>query len=108
MSTQTETRFTPGPWRWSRLESGDLQLVTEHRPVPLNDPVIFAVREDWRGIGGTPNAHLIAAAPEMDDALWLLSIEYHRAAAHEQLRRDCTAPHCVYVRGVLAKARGEG
>jgi hypothetical protein len=49
-----------------------LMLETEHRPIEWNDPVIFALREDWidhvsRNRG--PDASLIAAAPDLLDAL---------------------------------------
>lgn len=75
---EMKTRHTPGPWRWGRTTrntgtgamEGDLQLVTDHRPIPLNDPVVFTVREDWtrhllRHPEGQANARLIAKAPEL-------------------------------------------
>lgn len=45
----------PGPWHWRIVHdhsSGKriaLILETRNAPMPLNDPVIFAVREDWMG-----------------------------------------------------------
>jgi hypothetical protein len=72
------TTHTPGPWRWARTTintgtgayAGDLQLVTEHRPVACNDPVVLTVRDDWtRHLlthpEGQANIQLIAEAPVM-------------------------------------------
>jgi hypothetical protein len=66
------TQHTPGPWRWEIVADNSgkqvaLLLVTDHRPIPLNDPVIFALREDWMAAFGSEelDAHLIAAAPDL-------------------------------------------
>lgn len=52
MTPTKHTKHTPEPWVWDPRYDQDgrliaLLLVTKHRPVPCNDPVIFAVREDW-------------------------------------------------------------
>ena len=74
----SELGHTPGPWKWARRYDGDsgrpmaILLETEHRPVRHNDPVIFAVREDWiDAFVDSPNARLISAAPEL-----LAELEY--------------------------------
>ena len=67
------TGYTPGPWKWARRYSDGenkpiaVLLETEHRPIKWNDPVVSAIREDWIDmfIDNTPNASLIAAAPEL-------------------------------------------
>lgn len=46
--------WSKGPWAWEHRATDDGKhvatlLVTKHRPVPCNDPVIFALREDWMG-----------------------------------------------------------
>lgn len=73
----SNTQHTPGPWRWRyvvhdyKLEA--ILLETEHRPNPLNDPCILAIREDWlrpfKDVGTNPDARLIAACPDMLEAL---------------------------------------
>jgi hypothetical protein len=66
---------TPGPWMY-RLDTGTGygRIESTRRDLPNNDPVVLAVREDWnRYLSETPegqaNARLIAAAPEMLEAL---------------------------------------
>jgi hypothetical protein len=90
-----KTQHTPGPWRWERrwatMHDSDskgvaLLLVTDHRPIPLNDPVIFALRDDWRGdLSAEREAakSLIAAAPDLLEALKgaLASLEVQAATA---------------------------
>jgi hypothetical protein len=72
---------TKGPWKF-RVVYGEnstnrvaLLLETEIRPVPHNDPVIMAVREDWMGGGFefTPNGRLIESAPLLLTALEQIS-----------------------------------
>lgn len=70
---------TPGPWKWRRVTADRGALIamlleTEDRPRPHNDPCIMAAREDWVGFldnapTGEANARLIAAAPELLEAL---------------------------------------
>ena len=66
------TRLSPGPWTWRTVShhvTGKLSallLETEHRPVPWNDPVIMAIREDWLGhFVDSPDAKLIAASRQL-------------------------------------------
>jgi hypothetical protein len=71
-------QHTPGPWAWGYTTrnlgtgamEGDLILTTQMANPPLNDRVVFAVREDWRRhLADSADAALIAAAPEMLDIL---------------------------------------
>lgn len=61
---------TPGPWRWT-LRDGEMFL--EGQPAGVwNDPVVFALRDDWatwRPFPNTPNARLIEQAPAMLNAI---------------------------------------
>jgi len=69
--------YIPGPWHWRVVadETGKqtaLILETKHRPIALNDPVIFAIREDWLGIQSPEREaakNLIALAPYLSTLL---------------------------------------
>lgn len=82
----TMTEHTPGPWVWRSVWNDDnkeiaLLLETAHRPVPCNDPVIFALREDWLG----------KLSPEREAAKLLLLAAPDLAAALEDLRKELRA-----------------
>lgn len=68
--------FTSGTWRWEHraLDGKHIAtlLVTDQRPVPCNDPVIFALREDWMGQQSPEREaakKLITASPLLLEAL---------------------------------------
>lgn len=86
--------FTSGTWRWEHraLEGKHIAtlLVTDQRPVPCNDPVIFALREDWMGQQSPEREaakRLIQASPMLYAAL--------RTIASQSLGPDCTAEQAV-------------
>lgn len=113
------TQHTPGPWVWRSVWDDNnrgiaLLLETMHRPVPCNDPVIFALREDWLGkLSPEREAAkvLLLAAPDMLTAL-VAAIEGagftvagpsdHRAAEHGEPAWVCNA------RAVIANATTSG
>lgn len=80
--------LTDGPWSWEFRtdEKGKviaLLLVTTARPVPANDPVILAVREDWLRAFDVGRSHstvgrLVKAAPELLSALRDMVAFYRR------------------------------
>ena len=108
-------RWTPGPWRWwtsnsfRRLSSdatggdgGVLCAVVQHSD---GHPDVYLKNGGWDG----PDGRLIAAAPEMADALetlidcWLLGlpagqfakrVSYHMVEARALLTRIKGAPTC--------------
>ncbi len=86
--------WTPGPWKTERANCGD-----QH---PL--AVIPATEEDGLIPWSDPAAHLIAAAPELYDAL--LAVQKTSGVSDELY-----APHnhdlYMRVEAALAKARGE-
>lgn len=69
--------FTTGSWRWQdRVDEAGRHiatlLVTERKPVPFNDPVIFALREDWIGQQSPEREaakKLITASPRLLESL---------------------------------------
>lgn len=79
----TETKWTPGPWH-----------ISGKKTIKAGDAWIG--KANWQN--GEANAHLIAAAPEMAEAL-----EYMLA----KFGRDMTTPDHDRIAAILAKARGE-
>jgi hypothetical protein len=88
--------WTPGPWRTeSRGGSYPVSVVSSDRPDKIVGPFCGgSTPED------TANAHLIAAAPDLYEALDALVSPRH---GHSNL---CKCPWCN-ARAALAKARGE-
>ena len=69
-----ETKFTPGPWEAVEIEEGLFHIHSpkgdRHNPVPV--AVLDHHRdghEETRTVRTPANAHLIAAAPELYEAL---------------------------------------
>lgn len=101
----TETKWTPGPWRISgkgTVRAGDDWVGSVH----------------WRN--REANARLIAAAPDLYEALQKLldrvevdrclvfQQQGFRGAVPEMYERGLMPEQFVSTRAVLAKARGEG
>lgn len=62
----SETRFTPGPWEVVPLSGiGGPYSIRMPMPAGSKHPTHYGIRT----VGTEANAHLIAAAPEMHDAL---------------------------------------
>lgn len=113
----TNNDWTRGPWKWEERQlDGKLiatLLVTKHRPVPCNDPVIFALREDWLGpLGAEREAakQMILATPEMLDALHkaeavLSQLQERPEKACEIIRQGYYGHALVRCRSAIAKAR---
>lgn len=101
-----EPKFTPGPWHF---HAG--QLWSESRDglgLGIQSRLLLGTWSEGPGLGhaAEPNAHLIAGAPALYEALQqaLLQIEY----LHEKFQETSTG-NAVLARGqvALAKARGE-
>lgn len=91
----TRNNWTQGPWKWEERHLDGKRiatlLVTEHRPVPCNDPVIFALREDWMGpLGAEREAakQMILATPKMLDALHKAEAVLSQLQEHPEEARD--------------------
>ena len=89
-----KAKWTKGPWHVPKARG------CAHGPVDKNDvPVVT-----WTGMArprqenGMANAHLIAAAPDLYEAL---------EAMLDECVDDEFAPHVMDARAALAKARGE-
>lgn len=106
-------KLTPGPWKFREIEMDGrvigVSLETLSRPVRSNDPVIFAIREDWiRTFGAYGKGHyhadhrLIEAAPDMLDAL--VKVEAH-LMLYQGPDPAVHAAALKHVRSVLDKAR---
>lgn len=97
----TEPKFTPGPWFSVAKLSGS----ENHRGFKICGDDGWALADiqpvDEDGIEGRANAHLIAAAPELYEALLRLVYSPYREGtpSHKKLEDDGKA--------ALAKARGE-
>jgi hypothetical protein len=108
--------WTSGPWKWEeRHLNGKLiatLLVTEHRPVPCNDPVIFALREDWMGpLGPEREAakQMVLASPVMLDALRkaeavFAQLQERPEQAHDIIRQGYFGHALVRCRSAIAAA----
>lgn len=108
--------WTQGPWKWEERHLDGKRiatlLVTKHRPVPCNDPVIFALREDWMGpLGPEREAakQMILAVPQMLDALRkaeavLSQLQEHPEQALDIIRQGYFGHALVRCRGALAEA----
>ncbi|CAA2139527.1 hypothetical protein [Hyphomicrobium sp. ghe19] len=85
----TDTAFTPGPWKW---DAGD---VGQDYAVPYCD--VYADDRDAviASVSNPDDAPLIAAAPDLYEALKALDDRGHTMATWELAKR------------ALAKARGE-
>jgi hypothetical protein len=89
------TKHTPGPWtyRYEKFEGGTTygRFETKMENPRVNDPVIFAVREDWqthldRHPEGIANARLIASAPNLLEALQAMVNAYGNGPRSEATR----------------------
>ncbi len=96
----TQPKFTPGPWTF-HPEYGSQDQLCYHA---IRDAENKTIASTWAG-GNRPNAHLIAAAPEMYEAL----MEWDKLIA-ESGRDEFSFDHLrqvlVKARKVIAKARG--
>lgn len=101
--------FTPGPWTVDASGGGVEFVVAAPDPEAPEDPWSVALVFGFCGYAGdTPaNAHLIAAAPDLYEALERL-IGFAESAEARTLVGDegCLWP-MEFARAALAKARGE-
>jgi len=87
-----ETRWTPGPWHADR----EFDICGEDGHVIADC------------FGKPANARLMAAAPELYEALAKLVPRFERACAHAGSDEEFIAEATATARAALAKARGDG
>ena len=97
----TDTKFTPGPWRADKLESFGHPVwhisQEDGAPYTPNYSDVCMTCPGEKTAVQIANAHLIAAAPELYEAL-------------ERCRFDSlnmTVEDLKFIRAAMAKARGE-
>jgi len=89
-----QTKFTPGPWLFSSYKSGNSVIVIDGKEFDVAT-VNYPNRD--------ANAHLIAASPDLYEALDALKAELFLHAEGNYFR-----PLLDKAEIALAKARGEG
>lgn len=96
----TETKFTPGPW-----DQGDLLIgkMVDDRKRYTSIAMIHDSEEGYEG-EDKANEHLIAAAPDLYEALYRLTRDCEVAELQKQAGFDCWI---IMANAALAKARGE-
>ena len=93
-----EPKFTPGPWLFSSYKSGNSVIVIDGKEFDVAT-VNYPNRD--------ANAHLIAAAPELYEALEHIE-EYWNRDQNISAMSDALWHIIEVAQAALAKARGEG
>lgn len=103
-----ETKFTKGPWKAFQNEVGSWEVncrTSEGGDIGRYSPTICSIWDvtytELNNKLQKPNAHLIAAAPEMYEMLEEIS---------HVLGHNLSTNHKIYIKSIselLAKARGE-
>jgi hypothetical protein len=91
----SETKFTPGPWSLTKTRYGIWVVENNGRLITSLANHDFAYEHEQNNY-----AHLIAAAPELYEALEKLRDRYVQVIGNEGIE-------CYVAKAALAKARGE-
>lgn len=97
----SEAKFTKGPWEWVKSNNDNWSSYD------LSPGILTKDTADGTPFGDEidkANAHLIAAAPELYEALYRLVRDCEIAGLQEQAGFDCWIS---MANAALAKARGE-
>lgn len=98
------SKHTPGPWEWETFKAPILPRLWS------SDVIIcdFGSDEPYYPVGGTPpneaNARLIAAAPELLEALKALINNVGSCICYDESERECKAWEMA--EAAIAKAEG--
>lgn len=91
---------TPGPWAWKIEGFAGYKLIAKDGTHVADDGSADGEYGGWMNDPNEPNARLIAAAPELLEALEkIVAIEHYRHGYHPAWTDQA--------RAVIAKARGE-
>ena len=103
----TEAKHTPGPWEWAEKETR-FTVLPSRKPSNWQGPRNICERISYRGSSHweehRANARLIAAAPEMLEALERLESVVRLNVAFEY---EACVGAVDEARAAIAKARGE-
>lgn len=103
-------KYTKGPWEYvSEITySGDYPYSKAHRvKIGTKTLTIFCCGADWPGDKEQKaNAHIIAAAPDMYEALQLINEKYNRCVICKNLKENGHDYACP-IGNSLAKAEGK-
>lgn len=91
MTQSTTTKHTPGPWRKAYRDGGSTYAMENDK-----GQIVFLIADDKREIPTLGDARLIAAAPEILEAL--IQCVARLPYGNESLD--------IFARGVIAKATG--
>ena len=106
----SETKFTPGPW-WIDGQGIGPKSFADDQSYGITTPVAYIEEYDWPE-NHVANAHLIAAAPELYEALEKSAEVFRVYQAHHEYKGDekkaeRNKVYAEQMEAVLNKARGE-
>jgi len=101
----SETKFTPGPWHW--VDHGSFINIESKDCSSITSLFSYATPEIEE-----PNAHLIAAAPDLYEALKKAAEVFRAYQSHHEANRHTDKAernkfYAEQIEAALAKARGE-
>ncbi|MBE7553137.1 MAG: hypothetical protein HS126_18850 [Anaerolineales bacterium] len=104
-------QHTPGPWYWTREKIGDeWHCFLRGQPNHLNDTLVTAMRPDLAAFPyatETPNARLIAAAPDLLAALEAMMNYHHGGSLETASVNDRIKEINRMAQAAIARAKGE-
>jgi hypothetical protein len=104
----TETKWTPGPWQVTQCRNGlpHVNVFRVSGPADGTAPCTILVETKYETMGANrANACLIAAAPEMYEALERFLLAYDGGTAARSVQQQ--GEDAAFARATLAKARGK-
>lgn len=100
------SRHTPGPWRIAGSTYSERWIVDSESPKTGKQNLIAMLQDHWQGNASgymDANARLIAAAPQMLEALETADALIHRLL----MGADYAQKECEEIRAAIRAAKGE-